>query len=124
MNNDIGKRILEIRELLELSQEAFGKEIGMTKSAISKIEKGENSLTEKNLKLISQRFGINEEWIRTGEGEIKKNEHDFIQAIAESFGNIDEKDMEIVKMYLSLDKKYRTAFKTFLEGFKKKYKKM
>lgn len=115
--NEVSVRMHEVRTFLELSQEAFGKRIGLSRSGISKIEKGHNALTDGNIKLISQQFGISERWLRTGEGDMRGSETSFIEAIANSLGNIDEKDMEIVKMYLSLDEEYRIAFRTFLKGF-------
>src|SRR5699024_6992992 len=118
----IGSRVFKIRKFLELSQEAFGKEIGMTRSAISKIEKGENALTDKNIKLICKIFGISEKWLRTGEGSMRGEEQNFITVIANSLGEIDEEDMRIVKAYLTLDEEYRIAFRTFLDGFLKNKK--
>lgn len=122
MIDEISARMLEVRIFLELSQEAFGKRIGLSRSSISKIEKGHNSLTDRNIKLISQEFGISEKWFRYGEGDMRGSETSFIEAIASSLGNIDERDMEIVKMYLSLDEEYRVAFRKFLKGFTKKAK--
>lgn len=115
--SNIGNRVTEIRKFLELSQESFGNEIGMTKSAISKIEKGDNNLTNKNIKLICRHFGISENWLKNGKGNMLNEEQDFITVIANSLGKIDEEDMKIVKMYLTLDEEYRVAFRTFLDGF-------
>jgi len=63
-------RIAGIRKSLGLSQEAFGIKISMSRSAISNIESNAKPLTSKNLKLICQEFNVNEEWLRTGEGEM------------------------------------------------------
>lgn len=64
----LNKRIKSLREALNLSQEAFGKEIGLVKSSISNIENGSRSVTEKHIKLISTCFNVSEDWIRTGNG--------------------------------------------------------
>ena len=55
---EMNKRVAVIRKRLGLSQEAFGENLGMGRSAISKIEKGYNELTEKNITLICKQFGI------------------------------------------------------------------
>ena len=56
------------KKVLELSQEEFGKAIGLSKSNISNIELGRVTLTDRNISSICRTFGINEVWLRTGEG--------------------------------------------------------
>lgn len=65
-----GERIKLLRKELSLSQEAFGEKLGVGKTAVSKIEKEENSLTERNVILICETFNVNECWLRTGTGDI------------------------------------------------------
>lgn len=120
MDNVLGMRVFEIRKTLGLSQEAFGARIGMGRSAISKIEKGENELTEKNIKLICKQFGVSKKWILTGEGEMRADETSFIDAIIGSLGEIEPMDQEIIKAYLALDEKYRAVFREFLSQYTKK----
>lgn len=66
----ISIRLKELRKTLGLSQEAFGSKLGVQKSAISKIEKGENGLKEQLIKLICVEFNVNESWLKTGEGQM------------------------------------------------------
>lgn len=117
MSNTFGDRVLKIRKTLGLSQEAFGAKIGMGRSAISKIEKGENELTEKNIKLICKQFGISKDWILTGEGEMRGDEMSFLEVIMGGLGEIDPLDQEIIKAYLRLDERYREVFREFLDAF-------
>lgn len=65
-------RIKQIRQHpdINLSQEAFGKKIGVTGAAISRIESGDRNITEQNIKAICREFHVNEGWLRTGEGEM------------------------------------------------------
>lgn len=53
------------------SQTDFAKDISVTRSAVCKMESGENSPSDQTISLISRTFSINEHWIRTGEGEMK-----------------------------------------------------
>ncbi len=64
MNN----RIKEIRKTKKLSQEAFGEKLGITKSSVSLLESGKNNPSEQTIMLICKEFGVNEVWLRTGEG--------------------------------------------------------
>jgi len=53
-----------------MTQAEFAAKLEMVQNSYSKIETGENSLTEKNIFLICLIFGVNESWLRTGEGEM------------------------------------------------------
>lgn len=49
----------------------FGERLGITKAAISRIESGVTNLTPQMAKSIAREFGISEEWLKTGEGEMR-----------------------------------------------------
>ena len=61
-------RIKKIRNHNRMSQEEFGNRLGITKASISRIESGINNPSEQTLMLICKEFGVNEVWLRTGEG--------------------------------------------------------
>ena len=66
----LNERVKELRDFLGLTMEKFGERVGVKKSAINKIEKGNNSVTDQMIKSICREFGVSEEWLRTGEGEM------------------------------------------------------
>ena len=66
-----GERIKEARKYLGLTLEKFGEKLGVGKTAISKLEKGERNLTDQMVKSICREFSINEEWLRTGSGNMR-----------------------------------------------------
>ncbi len=66
----MNKRIKELRSILGLTQEEFGKKIGLTRSAISYLESGRSKLTEKTLFLICVTFNVNKEWLKHGTGNM------------------------------------------------------
>ena len=63
-------RIKKLRESLNLTLEAFGSRIGVTRSAISNIENGRREPTNQLIFSICREFHVSEEWLRTGEGEM------------------------------------------------------
>ena len=67
--DSINERIKQIRNLLHMSQEEFGKAIGLSKSGISNIEKGERGIRDTYINTICKEFNINMQWLRTGIGE-------------------------------------------------------
>lgn len=64
----VNNRIKQLRLDLGLSQEAFGRQIKIQRSSVSKIETGENSPSDQTISLICKEFNVNENWLRTGEG--------------------------------------------------------
>lgn len=63
-------RLKDLRKNLEMSQEAFAKELGLTKNYISLVENGNRSLSDQSVKVLCSLFNVNEEWLRTGNGEM------------------------------------------------------
>lgn len=66
----MNERIRQLRKSLGLTLEEFGAGVGVGKAAISKIERGENNLSDQMFKSICREWNVNEEWLRTGEGEM------------------------------------------------------
>lgn len=76
VGNPINTRIKQIRKEHGLTQTEFGNRIGISNPSVSTIESGKNSPSGQTIKAICREFGINEEWLRTGEGERKSSTAD------------------------------------------------
>lgn len=63
-----GERVNAVRRSKKMTMEQFGEQIGVQKSAISKIEKDKVNLSEQTIKSICREFNVNEDWLRTGAG--------------------------------------------------------
>lgn len=59
-------RIKKLRNHLSLTQEDFGKKIGIGKTSVSKLETGENKPSDQTIMLICREFNVNEGWLRNG----------------------------------------------------------
>lgn len=66
----MNERIKKLRKELNLTLEKFGERLGIQKATLSKIENGTVSITERNIAAICREFNVNENWLRTGEGDI------------------------------------------------------
>lgn len=66
----MNERIKELRKELGLTLEKFGERLGVTKTAISRLESGERGITDQMFKSICREFNVSENWLRTGEGEM------------------------------------------------------
>lgn len=77
-----GERVKNLRKNLGLTLEKFGARLGVTKTAISKIEKGERNLTELMTKSICREFNVDHGWLTTGSGEMfVDSDEDFLARV-------------------------------------------
>ena len=68
-----GERVKKVRDKAQLTMEQFGERLGgVSKSTISNIENDNRNLTEHMLKSICREFDVNENWLRTGEGDMPR----------------------------------------------------
>lgn len=66
----MNERIKEIRKRLGLTQQEFADVLKITRSAVCKMESGENAPSAQTLSIICREFDVNENWLRTGEGDM------------------------------------------------------
>jgi len=64
------ERIREFRKHLGLTQAEFGRKLGIVQGHLTGIESGRKSITKKTLKVICATYGVSEEWLKTGNGEM------------------------------------------------------
>ena len=64
------ERLKELRVALGISQAELGERIGVSRAAISRLESGSNNFTNQMVTSICREFGVNEEWLRTGSGDM------------------------------------------------------
>lgn len=95
------ERVKEVRKTLGLTLEKFGDRLGIKKAAVSKIEKGENSLTDANIKAICREFSVDYMWLTTGEGEMfVETDDDFFERIDRIMACENETRKNMIKMLL------------------------
>lgn len=63
-------RIKALRKALSLNQTDFGSKIGVKQSAVAAYESGSRNPLDSVIVSICREFGVNERWLRTGEGEM------------------------------------------------------
>lgn len=100
----LNERIKQLRTYLNLSMDKFGQQIGVTRSAISKMESGASNLSEQTIKSICREFNVDYLWLTSGSGEM------FVQADDDVYTSIDkimagenELHRNLIKWVASLD---------------------
>lgn len=63
-------RFKQIRKENNLTQQAMAEALNVSKSTIEGYEYGRLNITDRSISDVCRIYGINEEWLRTGEGEM------------------------------------------------------
>lgn len=109
MNSSINDRFKSIRLYLNMSQEKFGSTIGLSKSGISTIESNSRKVTEKHIKLICATHNINEEWFKTGKGDMFSNTDDaLLDKLSKKFA-LSDLQKKVIAGFLKLSDEQRSA---------------
>jgi transcriptional regulator with XRE-family HTH domain len=66
----VNKRIREVRQALNMTQTDFSKAIYVSNSYTAEIENGHRVANNRIIHFISLTFGVSEQWLKTGEGEM------------------------------------------------------
>lgn len=122
---EIYERIRELRKKhLKMSMEVFGKRLGVSRDTINNIELNRLARPDQKMslyKLICSEFGVSEEWLLNGTGDMWDNkeaeygtlidrvmtgQNEFAKNIFKTFALFDEKDWEalqaMIEKYLNV----------------------
>lgn len=106
-----GERIKVIRKELGLTLEKFGEKLGVTKTTISRIEKGVNNLTDQMARSICREYNVDYDYLMYGEGEMFTDlPKTIVDELCMQF-DLDDFDRAVVEMYLDLPAELRQAIK-------------
>lgn len=117
-------RIKKIRKELDLTQQEFADRIGIARGNIAAYEVGKNAPSDSVISLICREFSVNENWLRTGEGdmfmELSRDEQ-----IEEFIGNLLQGEEDSFKRRLisglaALDENGWKVLEDFLDSIQKK----
>ena len=114
----MNQRVKELRKHLQMNQAEFGERLGVTPTAISKIEIGERKLTVQMAKSICNEFNVNPDWLYNGTGEmLREFPSPLMEQLAQEF-KLDELEQEFIQDFLTLDATERQIIARFLRRSK------
>lgn len=113
----INSRIKTVRKKMGMNQTEFASRLGIKQSSLSDIENGKTiTIDERNIKIICQQFNVNENWLRSGEGEIfNKLNIGLEELLLSSLDQLDELDKKIISEYIKLNPEQRKAIKEYIK---------
>jgi len=107
MDFSINQRIKELREKLGLNQRDFSKLLSLSSGYISGIEVNLRKVNDRIIKLIVSEFGVNEDWLRFGKGDV------FLESKA------NEKAVRITSLFNDLPPHYQDVVLGVIELLRK-----
>lgn len=106
----IGERLKLIRKESGLNQTEFGSRINLSQTTIGLYESDNRVITDRALSQICSAFNINETWLKTGEGEMRR-------ATSPLFlrdSSLDATDREIIESYIRMTPTQRQFIKDWI----------
>jgi transcriptional regulator with XRE-family HTH domain len=76
MQETVNQRVKKVRKELKLTQKEFSKTIAISAGQLACIETDKRIVNDRTIKLICDSFGVNSQWLKTGEGEIFHSDKD------------------------------------------------
>ena len=126
---DVNKRFRELRKMCKKSQEEWADIMGLSRSGITEIEAGRRNVTEKHIKLLCiepiQGKYINEDWLRTGEGEMFKTRSPsdevgyYVEELLDYDGHGNpfyDMIIEMMKTYTELDERSQAVIRNYFQS--------
>lgn len=116
-----GERVKAIRKELNLTLEKFGEKLGVQRSAVSKIERGERGLTDQMVKSICREYNVNYDWLISGEGDNMFSDlpQTVLNELCKQY-DLDDFDKALVEMYIEFPESIRNHLKENLLKMLKK----
>ena len=111
------ERIKKIRKYRSLTQQEFADRLGITRNNIAGYETGKRSPSDAVISLICTKFGVNEDWLRTGAGGddnmFLPEPEDELEAFARKY-NVTGLERIFLEKYLGLKQTERDAVIRFM----------
>lgn len=116
----ISDRVKELRKKLDLTQREFGEHIGVSNDVVKNLEYNRVAPTDLIINVICAKFGVDEHWLRTGEGEMfpKKSEDPLWSMLGEVLK--EEKSSfrrQLITSLCQLDIEEIKVFEKFIDKF-------
>ena len=110
----MNERIKQIRRELGLTQAEFAERIGLKQNSIALIESGKRNISDQAVLSICREYGVNEEWLRTGDGDkFIPDSNDELEALAKKY-DLSNADQVLIEKYVNLKPGSREAIINFI----------
>lgn len=127
-DNQIGHRFKLVRNYYRLTMKDVSEKLYLSQSTISNFENGIRNPSARTIKTFCETFGVNESWLKTGEGEMFAEQTDSeTDAIAKEYG-LSASGAALVRAFAELleilnedmqEQAFRTVYRTLQSAIPK-----
>ena len=118
MLDNIGTRIKALRQALDLTQEQFASQIGLSRNYIAMIEIGQRDPSKRSISDICRVFSVDLIWLRTGAGEMFKP-RTREEELAEIFARVQIEDDDTSRLIRAMAQLPDEAYPVFVKYIEK-----
>ena len=112
----IGERIRSIRKETGLNQTDFGEKVGLRQSSLGQIESGVRNATDRTIILICEKYGVREDWLRNGTGEMfLETDSTIVSQLSSEYG-LDAFEKVLIEGFLKMKPEERAVIKTYVRN--------
>jgi len=109
----ISQRIREIRKILGLTQQQFADDLKISRAFAGALEHGTRKIHERIIKIICFTYGINEDWLKTGNGTMFEEGKDYkLEEAIHNFKKLDSLLQDYVLKQIRLALEYQETKNT------------
>lgn len=105
----MNERLRLIRKQSGLNQQGMAEKLSISQTHVSALENGVKNLTDRLIADYCREFSINEEWLRTGEGEMFEQAKTFSLDEKARQYSLTDLELEIMRNYMELDVSIRSS---------------
>lgn len=113
----INTRCKTLRLSLGLNQSTFAARLGFAQSGVAMIECGKRSVSERHIKTICSIYNVNEQWLRTGEGEMLNNDSSSLLSRLTEELHMTPDEQELIEVFMSFSQEERKSVIDFAKQF-------
>lgn len=106
------ERVRELRKALNLTQNEFGDRVRVSQGHLTSVETGARAVTDKFVKLLHLEFGVNEQWLISGEGEMFEDHGDEFDEIARQL-NLNDLQRRLLRIVYEMPIEYQRMIRDF-----------
>lgn len=112
----IGERIRLVRKETGLNQTDFGEKVGLRQSSLGQIESGVRNATDRTIFLICEKYGVLEEWLRNGTGEMfVESDSTIVSQLSDEYG-LDAFEKAMISGFISMKPEQRAMLKEWVKS--------
>jgi transcriptional regulator with XRE-family HTH domain len=111
MDFSVNQRIKKLRETLGINQRDFSNLLSLSSGYIAGIEVNLRKVNDRLIKLIAAEFGVNNEWLRNGTGQmfLKQKDNEKTTRLVSLFNDLPPHYQDVILGMIELLRKAKTS---------------